>query len=94
MSEQKKAPSRHRVVMDHRESMSVTGVLEVISFDEDCVVADTEQGVIVVKGNNLHMSALNLDSGQIDLTGGIDGITYDELGRRKGKGSFMTKLFR
>ena len=95
MSEQKKAPSRHRVVMEHRESVSITGVLDVVAFDEACVVADTEQGVIVVKGENLHMSALNLGSGQIDLDGGIDSITYDEPGRHaKGKSSFVSKLFR
>jgi len=95
MSEQKKAPSRHRVIMEHRESASVTGVLDVVSFDEDCVVADTEQGVIVVKGENLHMSALNLGSGQIELDGTINSIAYEEPGRYvKGKGSFIAKLFR
>ena len=95
MTEQKKAPSRHRVNMEHRESVSITGVLDVVAFDEVCVVADTEQGVLVVRGENLHISVLNLDNGQLDLDGTIDSLTYDEPGRHaKAKGSLLTKLFR
>jgi len=95
MSEVKKAPSRHRVAMEYREKATITGVLDVVSFDENCVVADTELGVVVVKGENLHMSVLSLDAGQIELDGTIDSLNYDEPGHRaKGKGTFLSKLFR
>jgi len=95
MTEQKKAPSRHRVIMEHRESVSIMGVLDVVAFDEACVVADTEQGVIVVKGENLHVSVLSLENGQLDLDGTIDSITYDEPKySAKAKGALLSKLFR
>ena len=95
MTETKKAPSRHGVTLEHRERATITGVLDVVSFDESSVVADTEQGVIVVRGENLHMNVLSLDAGQIDLDGTIDSLTYDQPGARgKGRSSLLSRLFR
>jgi len=95
MVEARKAPSRHRITLEHRERATITGVLDVVSFDEACIIADTEQGIVVVRGEKLHVSVLNLESGQIDLDGSIDSLTYDEPGHRaKGKSAFFTKLFR
>jgi len=95
MAEEKKAASRHRVVLEQRENISITGVLDVVSFDEACIVADTEQGTIVVKGSGLHISVLNLENGRVDMDGHIDSIAYDAPGHRaKSKGSFLSQLFR
>lgn len=95
MAEDRKAPSKHRVIMEQRDVCSVTGVLDVISFDEECVVADTESGIIIIKGINLHVSNLNLDNGGLDIEGNLDSITYEDQGSfGRNKSSFLSKIFK
>ena len=95
MAEEKRAPSRHTVVLEQRESASITGVLDVLSFDEEAIVCETEKGVIILRGANLHVNRLNLDHGELDVDGTIDNITYeDQAAFGKGKSSFLGKIFR
>ena len=54
---------RHRIILDERERLSVTGVTDVIAFDEETITADTDMGVITIRGENLHISKLNLEDG-------------------------------
>jgi len=93
--EEKKRPaSRHRITLDGRTSMNITGVLDVISFDEESVIAETEMGIIVIRGVNLHVKKINLESGEISVTGEVDGFSYENRGAAgKGK-SFMGRLFK
>jgi len=88
-----KAASAHKIIIDKRENATVSGVVDVISFDEDSVTAETEQGVIVIKGVNLHVNSINLDSGLLEIDGGIDSVNYEESGL-KGKGSLFGKIFK
>lgn len=46
---------RHRIILDERERLSVTGVTDVIAFDEETITADTDMGVITIRGENLHI---------------------------------------
>ena len=86
---------RHSVSINQKQSMSITGVTDVISFDEETVVCDTEQGVLVVNGALLHVSRLNLDTGDLDLDGEIFGLNYEEQrGGPKGKGSLLNRIFK
>ena len=96
MAEERRAAGpRHTLALDQREKLSVTGVLDVISFDEEMVVAETEKGVIIIKGENLHVSKLNLDEGGLEIDGGISGISYEDDGApAKGRGSLFGKIFR
>ena len=41
---------RHRIILDERERLSVTGVTDVIAFDEETITADTDMGVITIRG--------------------------------------------
>ena len=96
MAEEKKtSASRHALTIDRRERVVVTGMLDVISFDEETVIAETEMGILVLRGNNLHVSRLNLDNGELDLDGDITSVTYEDAhSPGKSKGSFIGKLFR
>jgi sporulation protein YabP len=92
--EKKRSPSRHSVTIDRRESINVSGVIDVISFDEESVISETELGVIIIRGVNLHVKRINLENGELSVTGEIDGITYENAGAAgKGK-SFMGRLFK
>lgn len=79
---------RHRIILDERERLSVTGVTDVISFDEETITADTDMGVITIRGENLHISKLNLEDGILQTDGNIDGIEYSD-GNMSSKGGFL-----
>lgn len=84
----------HKISLNNRISGSVTGVREVISFDAVEIVLDTEQGILIVKGDDLHVTRLTVDKGEVEITGRIDGIIYTEGGEKKrGRESFLTRLF-
>ena len=97
MIEEKKIerkPSRHSVVLEKRESCTITGVLDVISFDEEAIVSETELGILIVRGVNLHVSRLNLETEDLAVDGEITSIAYEDQPGHGGKASIWGKLFR
>lgn len=97
MPEEKKfkSASRHAINLVRRESMTATGVLDVISFDEESIIAETELGMLIIRGINLHVNRLNLENGELAVDGEVSGITYEDSGGYvKGKPSLLGKLFR
>ncbi|KXL53928.1 spore protein YabP [Anaerotignum neopropionicum] len=92
MADEKKR-SRHTVSMEERERIRMGGVLEVVSFDEEGVMLETECGLMMIKGTALHMGKLDLDAGEIMIEGLFDSITYSD-GALSEKHSFLGKLFR
>ena len=85
---------KHRLVAERRESIAISGVVDVISFDEEQVVCETDAGVLVLRGTNLHVASLNLDNGSLDIFGQLDGITYEDDGPQRQKASFFGKIFK
>ena len=84
----------HKISLNNRLAGSMTGVREVISFDGGEIILDTEQGIMIVKGEDLHVTRLTLDKGEVEISGRIDGILYTENeDKKKEKGSFLAKLF-
>lgn len=73
----------------------VTGVLDVLSFDLSEVLLETEQGMLMVKGSDLHVNRLSLEKGEVDLAGNIDSITYSDIHQaaKTGEG-LLARLFR
>ena len=95
MADERKHSGRHNVVIDRRESVAVSGVSDVISFDEETIVCETEMGVLVIRGGNLHVNRLNLDDGELEVDGEIENIGYeDDMIIGKGKGSLLSKIFK
>lgn len=94
MAEEKRA-ARHNVVMEQRANISITGVLDVISFDEENIIIDTELGVLILKGVNLHVNRLTLEKGELEVDGEITSLAYEEAGAySKDRGSFFSKIFK
>ena len=79
----------HRLELVGRERLTVSGVEEVESFDENLIVMDTAQGVLVVRGEDLHIEKLSLDGGDLKVEGTVESLTY-EAERRKG--GFLSRL--
>ena len=73
----------------------VTGVLDVLSFDLNEILLETEQGMLMVKGTDLHVNRLSVEKGEVDLSGNIDSIAYSSISQTgKQNGSFLAKLFK
>ena len=96
MQEEKKAKSvsRHTVNIDRRENIIITGVIDVISFDEETVITETEMGILLIRGGNLHVNRLNLDNGELAVDGEINNITYEDHNNFGKSKSLLGKLFK
>ena len=80
----------HKLTLDERSRLAVTGVTEVVSFDESAVVLKTVKGVLVIRGQQLHLQTLSLDGGQVAVDGTVSSMNYEELRR---EGGFFSRLF-
>lgn len=74
---------RHQVLLIDREEMQVEGVINLGSFDEQQIVMETEQGSLLVKGQELNIKQLNLDKGSVIIEGLIKLLSYDDESRNK-----------
>ena len=82
------------VSIENRSKLAVTGVLDVISFDEESVIVDTELGALVIRGQNFHINKLNVDIGEITVDGDIDHVAYEDNFSKQKSESFFAKLFK
>ena len=93
--EERPVQKGHKLVVNNRKTSLVTGVIDVLSFDLNEILLETEQGMMMVKGTDLHVNRLSLEKGEVDLSGNIDSIAYSEVhaGGTQGENLF-SKLFR
>ncbi|SBV92256.1 Sporulation protein YabP [uncultured Eubacteriales bacterium] len=82
----------HHLILEGREQLSVSGVEEVESFDENQIVMYTSKGALIVRGEGLHIEKLSLDGGDLKVEGVIESLTYEES--QRSKGGFLSRLFR
>ncbi len=87
MTEQPALP--HKLTLDQRKNLTVTGVTEVVSFDETAVIARTQQGTLVVQGKDLQLKTLLPEGGQVAVEGHISALLYEEP---RPAGSFWRRL--
>ena len=89
--EEKALENPHRLNLDGRSRLTMSGVTEVESFDEAMVVLHTTKGTLVVRGQGLHLQLLSLDGGQVHVDGTVDSMTYEDPVQRPG--GFFARLF-
>lgn len=77
--EENKLTKAHKITLNNRKSGNFTGVLDVISFDIAEILLETEQGMLNVKGKDLHVNRLNLEKGEVDIEGAIDVLSYSQV---------------
>jgi len=68
----------HKLQLNERSSLTMTGVAEVVSFDENTVVLQTSLGLLVVQGQQLQLKNLTLEGGQVAVEGSISALSYEE----------------
>ena len=89
--EQKGLELPHKLTLDGRNRLNLTGITEVESFDEGMVVLHTTRGTLVVRGEGLHLQLLSLDGGQVHVDGTVHSLTYEDDGHAAG--GFFSRLF-
>ena len=84
----------HQVYLNARKSAVLSGVRDVLSFDAKEVYLETEQGVLLIQGDELHVNRLSLEKGEIDIDGRIDSFAYsDREETQKKAASFLSRMF-
>ena len=92
---EEKSVMAHRLVLNNRKSGNFTGILDVLSFDLNEILLETEMGMLQIKGKDLHVNRLNLDKGEADIEGEIEALLYSDIpGTLKKPDKLLGKLFR
>lgn len=83
------------LVLENRNKLSISGVLDVLSFDDQIVIIETELGLLTIKGETLRINKLNIDTSEVIVEGQIDSISYSskDLSKKSGE-SFLGKIFK
>ena len=68
----------HRLTLDNRRQLTVTGVTEVVSFDENAIVLRTGQGELIIQGSGLQLRQLSVEGGQVAVDGTVAAMAYEE----------------
>ena len=93
--EDKIITKKHNITFDNRKNGAITGVKDVISFDLTSILLETEYGMATIKGRDLHINRLSVESGELEIEGVIDGIMYSDVESYAKKGeSIFARLFK
>lgn len=85
----------HKITLNNRGSGVITGVNAVISFDPNEILLETEQGMLMIKGNDLNVTKLTLEKGEVEVDGRVDSFTYSDMKPAlKGENGLFNRLFK
>ena len=95
MIEDRQPVKAHKVSLLNRSLGVITGVRDVVSFDLNEIILDTEQGLLMIKGINLHVKRLLVEKGEVGIDGKVESFLYSNVdessSRREG---FLGRLFK
>lgn len=95
MAEERIPVKTHRVELNDRKSLMITGVKDVQSFDEQEILLETEMGILLVRGSKLHIDRLSIEKGETAVDGKVDSLIYTELkGYTKSGETWLKRMFR
>ncbi|MBE5806032.1 MAG: sporulation protein YabP [Clostridiales bacterium] len=83
------------LILENREKLNITGVNDVLSFDDQIVILETQLGLLTVKGENLRINKLSIDNEEVIIEGEINNLCYNEKENLERKNnSFLGKIFK
>lgn len=95
MDDIKKANSFQNIILENREKLNITGILDVFSFDDQIIIIETELGLLTIKGENLKINKLSLDTSDFTVDGNISSLTYsDSDSNVKKSKNILSKIFK
>ncbi|MDF2839375.1 MAG: sporulation protein YabP [Clostridia bacterium] len=84
----------HNMFIEGREKLNITGVRDVVSFDESTIVLNTEMGGLILKGIGLHINKLNVEDGNLNIEGYITAYNYTDKTDNKKTAGFFSNIFK
>lgn len=95
MEEKNQITKTHKVNMNGRRVAAISGVNDVLSFDAGEILLETVEGILMIRGSELHVSRLIIEKGEVDVDGKIDSLTYsDNNSLSKSGESLLGRLFK
>ena len=83
------------LILENREKLSISGVNDVLSFDDQVVMVETELGLLTVKGENLKINKLSIDTSEVLIEGQISYLSYSDVNSNKSSnGGLLSKIFK
>ena len=82
------------LILENRSKLSISGVIDVLSFDDQVVMVETELGLLTVKGENIRINKLSIDTTEVVLEGEITSMSYTDKETTKKESSFLGKIFK
>lgn len=83
------------LILESRERLTITGVVDVLSFDDQIVIVETQLGLLTVKGSDLRINKLSIDSSEVVIEGEIYNLGYSEdVAGKKSSSSILGKIFK
>ena len=82
------------LILENRGKLSILGVLDVLSFDDQVIMVETELGLLTIKGENLRITKLSIDTSEVIVEGNISYLAYSNKEVEKNKGSIISKIFK
>lgn len=84
----------HNITLEGREKLHISGVTDVESFNDADVIVSTHMGELVIKGEDLHISSLDISEGNVVIKGLVHSIVYESRGTVKSDKGFFKSLFK
>ena len=83
------------LILENRGKLSISGVLDVLCFDDQVVIVETELGLLTVKGENIRINKLSIDTSEVIVEGDVSYMAYsDNKNAEKSKGNLISKIFK
>ena len=82
------------LILENRGKLSISGVLDVLSFDDQVVIVETELGLLTIKGENIRINKLSIDTSEVIVEGDISSMSYSDKRVEKTKTSVLSKIFK
>ena len=82
------------LILENRGKLSISGVLDVLSFDDQVIIVETELGLLTIKGENLRITKLSIDTSEVIVEGNISYLAYTNKDTEKNKSSIISKIFK
>lgn len=82
------------LILENREKLSISGVSDVLSFDDQIIIIETDLGLLTVKGENIRINKLSIDTSDVIIEGNINSLVYSNSDFQKKSGNILNKIFK
>ena len=82
------------LILENRNKLSISGVLDVLSFDDQIVILETDLGMLTIKGENLKINKLSIDTTEVIIEGSINLLSYSQKDIERKNESILSKIFK